>query len=454
MGGLGLALLQRRRRLAGQARQAGRADRRRTGGLSGAGGAMKILLGAAGSLGDTLPFVALGLALQRRGHAVRLFAAEPHARHAGGLPFTPVVGTAEYEALLHDPRVTDPRRGMALIGEAFAATLPRAFDAMRAEVVPGRTLAVGSTLSFATRLLKDALGVPAVTVHLAPSVFRSVQAPPHLGPHDLLGRLPAWLQRAAWWAVDRLVLDRRFTRPFNACRRQLGLAPVHRLFDRWLHAADLTLGLFPRWFAPPPPDWPAGLVCTGFPLYDDGDAQALPPALEAFLAAGAPPVGFTAGTANATSHDFFAASAAACALSGRRGLLITQAAAQLPAVLPPGVMHLPYAPFSRLLPRLAAFVHHGGIGTTSQALRAGVPQLVRPMAYDQFDNAHHVQRLGAGLRLLPAQYQPAAVAGLLDRLIDDRTLRARCAEASARCHADGDAVEAACDALLSVDPGR
>lgn len=411
---------------------------------------MKILLGAAGSLGDTLPFVALGLALQRRGHAVRLFAAEPHARHAADLPFTPVVGTADYERLLRDPRVTDPRRGMALVGEAFAASLPRAFEAMRAEVVPGQTLAVGSTLSFATRLLKDAMGVPAVTVHLAPSVLRSVLAPPRLGPHDLFGRLPAGLQRAAWWSIDRLVLDRLFTRPFNRYRRGLGLAPVARMFDRWLHEADLTLGLFPRWFAPPPPDWPAGLRCTGFPLYDAGDAQALPPALEAFLAAGEPPVGFTAGTANATSHAFFAASAAACALSGRRGLLITPAAEQLPAALPPGVLHLPHAPFSRLLPRLAAFVHHGGIGTTSQALRAGVPQLVRPMAYDQFDNAHQVQRLGAGLRLLPAQYAPAAVARALDRLAGDRVLQARCAEASARCRADGDAVEAACDALLSV----
>lgn len=411
---------------------------------------MKILLAAAGSLGDTLPFVALGLALQQRGHEVRLFASESYAGHAAGLPFTPVFSASDSDALLRDPRVTDPRRGMALISEAFAATLPRAFEAMKAEVVPGQTLAVGSTLAFATRLLKDALGVPAATVHLAPAVFRSVHQPPRLGSHGMFGTLPASLQRAAWWLTDRLLLDRLFTSPFNAYRRQLGLGRVDRVLGAWLHQADLTLGMFPPWFAPPQVDWPAGLVCTGFPLYDNGEAHPLPPSLEAFLAAGEPPVGFTSGTANATSHGFFAASAAACELSGRRGLLITQAAEQLPARLPPGVLHVPYAPFSQLLPHLAAFVHHGGAGTTSQALRAGVPQLVRPMAYDQFDNAHHVQRLGVGERVLPAAYEPAVVARVMGRLASSTALRQHCAQAAALCRADGDAISVACDAVLSI----
>ena len=187
---------------------------------------MKILIAAAGSLGDTLPFVALGLALQQRGHEVRLFASESYAGHAAGLPFTPVFNAADNDALLRDPRVTDSRGGMSLIAEVSAAALPRAFEAMRAEVVPGQTLAVGSTLAFATRLLKDALGVPTATVHLAPSVFRSVHEAPRLGPSGLLGQLPPALQRAAWWLIDRLVLDRLFTQPFNAYRRQLGLAPV------------------------------------------------------------------------------------------------------------------------------------------------------------------------------------------------------------------------------------
>ncbi len=60
-----------------------------------------------------------------------------------------------------------------------------------------------------------------------------------------------------------------------------------------------------------------------------------------------------------------------------------------------------------LVPRLAALVHHGGIGTTAQAMRAGVPQLITPFAHDQFDNAARVERLGS-------------------HLIDDAEVRAAC----------------------------
>jgi rhamnosyltransferase subunit B len=44
-------------------------------------------------------------------------------------------------------------------------------------------------------------------------------------------------------------------------------------------------------------------------------------------------------------------------------------------------------------------VHHGGVGTTSQALAAGIPQVIRPMAFDQFDNAARIERLRCGVSL-------------------------------------------------------
>ena len=41
-------------------------------------------------------------------------------------------------------------------------------------------------------------------------------------------------------------------------------------------------------------------------------------------------------------------------------------------------------------------VHHGGIGTVANAIAAGVPQLIRPICFDQMDNGMRVKRLGAG----------------------------------------------------------
>ena len=77
---------------------------------------------------------------------------------------------------------------------------------------------------------------------------------------------------------------------------------------------------------------------------------------------------------------------------GRRGLLLSRHREHIPRTLPSDVRHVEYAPFSELLPRCAALVHHGGIGTSAQALAAGVPQLIMPMGHDQPDNSRACSR--------------------------------------------------------------
>jgi UDP:flavonoid glycosyltransferase YjiC (YdhE family) len=156
---------------------------------------------------------------------------------------------------------------------------------------------------------------------------------------------------------------------------------------------------------------------------------------------------FSAGTATATAHDFFKVSIEASALAGLRAILVTPFAQQIPAALPNGMIHVDYAPFSTLLPKSAAFVHHGGVGSTSQALRAGVPQLIRPVAYDQFDNAARAVRLGVARELLPKQYVPQAVADVLTTLTTDSTLQQHCQQLATRC-GNGDSIVTTCDAIL------
>jgi UDP:flavonoid glycosyltransferase YjiC (YdhE family) len=58
-----------------------------------------------------------------------------------------------------------------------------------------------------------------------------------------------------------------------------------------------------------------------------------------------------------------------------------------------------YIRHSLIFPRCCLIVHHGGIGTTGQALKAGVPQIVIPFLGDQFDNAERLCRLGIALKI-------------------------------------------------------
>jgi UDP:flavonoid glycosyltransferase YjiC (YdhE family) len=68
------------------------------------------------------------------------------------------------------------------------------------------------------------------------------------------------------------------------------------------------------------------------------------------------------------------------------------------------------------------------VGTTSQALLAGVPQLIRPLAHDQFDNLERVRRLGVGRGISVGQYRARQVATELKSLLNSGEVKTACAD--------------------------
>ena len=83
---------------------------------------------------------------------------------------------------------------------------------------------------------------------------------------------------------------------------------------------------------------------------------------------------------------------------GQRAILVT--GEELPQDLPPGVRAFAYLPYSLLFPRAAAIIHQAGVGTLARALRAGRPQLIVPVSFDQPDNADRAVKLGVA-RVIP-----------------------------------------------------
>jgi UDP:flavonoid glycosyltransferase YjiC (YdhE family) len=227
--------------------------------------------------------------------------------------------------------------------------------------------------------------------------------------------LPRWAPSPVkwlYWRVLDVVVAMLTGKELQAMRRKLGLPHVSRIFRWWL-SPQLILGLFPEWYGQPQPDWPRELKCLGFPLSTPG---ALDENIAAFCRAGSPPVAITFGTGMKHAARLFACCIEACRISSRRAILLTRYREQLPAHLPPGIIHCPHAPFSSLLPQCSAIIHHGGIGTVAAALAARTPQLILPIAYDQTDNGVRVKRLNAGDHLASAKATPAQIAAKLDEL--------------------------------------
>lgn len=145
---------------------------------------------------------------------------------------------------------------------------------------------------------------------------------------------------------------------------------------------------------------------------------AVPPELTRFLDNGPPPLVFTLGTSAVwVARNFFRESVEAAKRLGRRAVLLIGDERNLPRSVPEGVIVLDYVPYQSLLPRACAVVHHGGVGTTSQALLSGVPTLIVPFAFDQSDNAEHARKLGASRTLYRKNYSAPRVANELRELL-------------------------------------
>ncbi len=414
---------------------------------------LNFLLNTFGSLGDLHPHIAVGIGLRDRGHNVTIATSEAYrSRVEGeGLRFHSVrpdiVGLAGSPAAMK--HAYHPRTGseyvmrrvfLPPVAETYQDLLPAARDA---------DILVAHPLAFAIPAVAETLGKPWVSVILQPAVILSAYDPPSISgvPELELFRKCGPKFWRVFWLVARLFI-KKWARPLNALRRDLGLPEVPNsldaMFSPWLNQA---------WFSPvlatPQPDWPAGLTTTGFPFYDKHESdQGLSPELEQFLAAGDPPVVFTLGSsAVLAAGDFYKESALAAKKLGVRAILLAGSDARnQPKYTDPRIFVGDYAPYSRLFPHAAAVVHQGGAGTTAQVLLAGVPSLFVPYSHDQPDNARRITALGAARTVPRNKYRAARVAAELRELLASPTVKQTCARLAAQL-AQEDGVRVACEGL-------
>jgi rhamnosyltransferase subunit B len=238
---------------------------------------------------------------------------------------------------------------------------------------------------------------------------------------DWLYRSPRWVKRWFFRFID-FAFFRAAQKPLNKFRREIDVPPVRNFFDEAINGAQGIAALFPEWYAEPQPDWPAHLRPFGFPI--SHRRAELPAEVETFLSAGEPPLVWTHGSANFDIEHFQKRAIAASRELGLRCLLVSLDRPK--GSLPEGIFHASHARFEDLFPRAQAVVHHGGIGTTSKCILAGVPQLIIPRSHDQPDNAQRIVRLGLGNTLRYKDIDTPALIETLRRLLNSPFIPENC----------------------------
>ncbi len=383
----------------------------------------RIILATFGSYGDMHPYMAIAMELRTRGHnpviaTSELYREKMQAASFEFVPMRPHIAPPKEQDVAMMEKIMHPKSGSGfLLNEILFPFVREGYEDLL-QAVSGADLLLTHPICFAGPLVAQKTGIHWVSSVLAPVSFLSAYDFPVPPFWPWMRHLQIFGPRFVG-AFFRLVKKVYNNKDYEKFRNELNLPDRGSPVFEGQHSPTLILALFSALFAHPQPDWPAQTRVTGFAFYDGRKELETPPELTAFLDDGPPPIVFTLGTSAVwVAQDFYRESIAAAKLLGRRAvLLIGDERNQLAEALPPGMIAVNYAPFEAVLERAAAIVHHGGVGTTSQGLRAGIPTLIVPFAFDQPDNAAHAARLG-GSRILPrAKYCAARVAKELDILL-------------------------------------
>ena len=372
---------------------------------------MRIVITTAGSRGDVAPYTGLAKRLNAAGHTAVIATHEPFRG------MVEAVGI-EFAGLAADPRellgTEEGRRWQAASGIASAVRMvglmkPYAREMAEKTLVAteGADLILSSTLTAANYHVGQARKIPTMGVFLQPleptAEFSSVLT----GGVRSYG---SWGNRASG-AISEALLGAPFMGEINRVRNELGLPSIsYRALQRDLATSQWPVQYgFSRHVVPRPADWRPGLDVVGF-WWSAPDSTWTPsPELEAFLAAGGPPVllGFgsmAAGTGDAERLADVAVTALRSV--GVRGIL--QAGwSGLAAAEDDDILSIGEAPHDWLLPRVSAMVHHGGAGTTAAAIHHGVPAVPVPVLADQPFWSDRVHRQGAATEPIPFRHLTA-----------------------------------------------
>lgn len=394
---------------------------------------MRIVLTSHGSTGDIYPVIALAVALQRRGHAVK-FATIPHYKEeieAAGVEFYALCPNWEQADLAYwMGRLNKIRNPIYQLREIYVgakAYIPEMIARMDA-IMPETDLLVSSYLFPMNKGIADRHGVPFATLAFAPHVIPSPDFPPEHFP------APRWLGRTlrrAWnrwlWKTANAIVDRTINTSIADALRAARLPKVRNFFSK---PAERVLVTVPEnYFRVPGAEIDDRFRYVGYLRWQSPENPALDAELRDFTADapdGKVPV-LTFGSmvyenSGAWMERFIRA------WPRNRKIVVQRGWAQFPQFGDAShIKILGKVSHDQLFRHASAVIHHGGAGTTASALHAGVPQIVVPHIGDQNFFGSELERFGCGFRLKKAVW-PEQLHHALDRLLADPVRVRRAAE--------------------------
>lgn len=406
---------------------------------------MNITILTYGSRGDVQPFLPLSLGLMARGHSVKLAAPSRFKElvEGYGIRFVPLAGEPkDLSRRLNDAGFNFIKMMREMMDHAIeigAEMLYQTEDACRDADLIIHTFAhaVGA------HTLACEKNVPDIHIQSFPMFTPTGDYPnvtiPHMNWRALNQLTHLISQRIIWWSSSF---------GFEQVRRREGL-PKRKLYSPFnnnlLRPPTPILCAWSSSVLPPSNDWKDNIHVTGYYFFGHVDYQP-PVALQSFLEEGDLPVCISFGSMmNRDVERIDHVVRDALERTGNRGIILS-GWGEVKNASTADVLYLDAVPHDWLLPRCKTIIHHGGAGTTSAGLRAGIPNIVVPFTADQPFWGRRVYAVGAGPK--PILVRKLSVENLMQVVVeaDGDSVRKRAQEIGQRIRSE-DGVRRAVDLI-------
>lgn len=392
----------------------------------------RVAIAAIGTMGDVQPFVALSMALQKRGYSVILCTSSDFEEfvtahgiefHNLGTDIQAFIRQSQFDnamsknLLLYAPKLLRDGQNILKVACRELWTAAQGADA----------LVFHQTTNFAVDIA-EALDVPAIMTAFQP--INPTGEFPHFAyegppPDPLFNRisLDPLFNRLSY--VIQAAQQSYYDFPRDRMRAKLlGLRSRKRSgFSKNARGEAIpALHAYSPTISPRPGDWPDSITITGFWRLEDITGWEPEPEFQDFLAAGEKPIylGFGSMPWGAARNTEIILKA--LQIWGGRVVIGRGWGGIRTEELPPSVYSIGKVPHSKLFEHVKAVVHHGGAGTTHTGLYAGKPTFVVPQFFDQPYWGRRVFELGCGpqpVRL--RKLTPGILATALDELATDKS---------------------------------
>ncbi|KAJ5492819.1 hypothetical protein N7539_001565 [Penicillium diatomitis] len=376
---------------------------------------LNIVIQVVGSRGDVQPFIALGNELQRYGHRVRLATHDAFENFvtSSGLEFYPIGGDpADLMAyMVKNPglipsieslQAGDIQRKRIMVREMLRGCWRSCVDPdmhTRAPFVADAIIA--NPPSFAYIHCAQALSIPVHLMFTMP--WSSTKAFPHPLANMSGANGDTGLKNYISYGVVDWLTWQGLGDVINEWRKQdLELDEVATFEGP--HLAEILKIPFTYCWSPAlvskPLDWPSYIDVCGF-FFRDVPEYVPPADLEAFLAAGPPPVYIGFGSIVLENPEQVTTTIIDAVNAVGARAIVSKGWANLSGTQHHNIYFIGDCPHEWLFQRVAAAVHHGGAGTTACGLRYSKPTLIVPFFGDQPFWGAMVAAAGAGPDPIP-----------------------------------------------------